>query len=85
MTVTGCYDPRMKAISRLRLSGLSTTQIAEGINDKSGGHLVRAYEKYERFPSKRTFVCIVELAESRGITLMARDFLPLADAQELAA
>ena len=65
----------MKAISRLRLSGLNTAQIAEAINDKSGGHLVRAYEKYERFPSKRTYVCIVEAAEARGITLLARDFL----------
>ena len=65
----------MKAISRLRLSGLSTAQIADSIADKSGGHLVRAYEKFERFPSRRTFVCIVELAETRGITLLARDFI----------
>ena len=57
------------------MSGLTTVQIAEAINDKSRGHLVRAYEKFERFASKRTFVCVVELAESRGITLLARDFL----------
>lgn len=73
----------MKAISRLRLSGLKTPEIAEAINDKSRGHLVRAYENHSRFPSRRTFVCIVELAESRGITLMARDFLDLrAECQE---
>jgi hypothetical protein len=65
----------MEAINRLRKSGLTTAQIAEGIKDKSGGHLVRMYENYARFPSKRTFACIVELAESRGITLVARDFL----------
>lgn len=55
---------------------MTTAQIAEAIADKSGGHLVRAYDKHARFPSRRTFVCLVELAESRGITLFARDFLP---------
>lgn len=72
----------MKAISRLRLSGLTTVQIAEAINDQSRGHLVRAYEKFTRFPSKKSFVCLVELAESRGITLLARDFLAPRDACE---
>jgi hypothetical protein len=72
----------MKAISRLRLSGLTTAQIAEAINDQSRGHLVRAYEKFNRFPSKRSFVCLVELAESRGITLLARDFLASREACE---
>lgn len=75
----------MKAIARLRMSGLTTTQIAEGINDKSGGHLVRAYERGERFPSRRTFECVVDLAESRGITLLARDFLADPAAIEVAA
>ncbi len=75
----------MKAITRLRMSGLSTAQIAEGINDKSGGHLVRAYERGERFPSRRTFACVVELAESRGITLMARDFMVRAACEQEAA
>lgn len=65
----------MKAIQKLRQSGLGTAEIAAGIGDRSRGHLVRAYEKFDRFPSRRTFTCIVELAESRGITLLARDFL----------
>lgn len=54
---------------------MTTAQIAEAIADKSGGHLVRAYEKHNRFPSRKTFTCIVEAAESRGIVLFARDFL----------
>ena len=65
----------MEAINRLRKSGMTTAQIAEAIADKSGGHLVRAYDKHGRFPSRRTYACIVELAESRGIVLFARDFL----------
>lgn len=55
---------------------MTTAQIAEAIADKSGGHLVRAYDKHDRFPSRKTFTCIVELAESRGIVLFARDFIP---------
>lgn len=65
----------MEAINRLRKSGLTTAQIAEAISDKSRGHLVRAYEKHERFPGRRSFTCLVELAEARGVTLLARDFL----------
>ena len=72
----------MRAIQKLRQSGLGTAEIASGIGDKSGGHLVRAYEKYGRFPSKRTFTCIVELAEARGVPLYARDFLAPKDACE---
>lgn len=72
----------MKAIDRLRKSGMTTAQIAEGIGDKSGGHLVRAYERDERFPGKKTFICIVELAESRGLVLLARDFIARGEACE---
>ncbi len=72
----------MKAIQRLRKSGMTTAQIADAINDKSGGHLVRMYDKRDRFPSKRTFVCVLETAEARGITLLARDFIDGADSCE---
>jgi hypothetical protein len=69
----------MQAIVKLRRSGMTTAEIASGIGDKSGGHLVRAYERGERFPSRKTFACMVELAESRGLTFLARDFLNAAD------
>lgn len=72
----------MKAIDRLRKSGMTTTQIAEGIGDKSGGHLVRAYERGKRFPGRRSYTCIVELAESRGLVLLARDFVLSGDSCE---
>ncbi|KAF1706261.1 hypothetical protein CSC73_16270 [Pseudoxanthomonas sacheonensis] len=55
---------------------MTTAEIAAGIKDKSGGHLVRMYENYTRFPGRERFVCLIELAELRGITLVARDFIP---------
>lgn len=63
----------MKAIERLRKSGLSTAQIADGVGCTK--HMVRLYERAKKFPSKKNFVCIVELAESRGLMLLARDFI----------
>ena len=65
----------MEAIRKLRRSGLGTAEIASGAGDKSGGHLIRLYERGKRFPGRKAFVCIVELAESRGLTLLARDFI----------
>lgn len=64
----------MQAIERLRRSGLSTAQIAQGVGCTE--HMVRLYERGQRFPSKNKFTCIVELAESRGLLLIARDFIP---------
>ncbi|MBV7475367.1 hypothetical protein [Pseudoxanthomonas sp. PXM05] len=64
----------MLAITKLRRSGLSTKQIADGLGVEQ--HTVRAYERFDRFPTQRTYLCVVELAESRRITLLARDFLP---------
>lgn len=75
----------MEAINRLRRSGMSTAAIAAGIKDKSGGHLVRLYERGLRFPSRATYVCIVELAESRGLLLTARDFIREPEACEAEA
>lgn len=63
----------MNAIKRLRKSGLSTAQIAEGVGCDQ--HLIRAYEASRRFPGRHNFICIVELAEARGIKLLARDFI----------
>lgn len=63
----------MKAIEKLRRSGLSTKQIADG--SRCGEHTIRLYERHLRFPGRKTFLCMVELAESRGLTLLARDFL----------
>lgn len=63
----------MNAIKRLRKSGLSTAQIADGVGCTEP--LIRAYEAYRRFPGKHNFICIVELAEARGLMLLARDFI----------
>lgn len=71
----------MKAIERLRKSGLTTASIAEGVGCST--HMVRLYERGKKFPSKKNFVCIVELAESRGLMLVARDFIAHGDACEV--
>lgn len=63
----------MEAIKKLRRSGMDTAAIAAGVG--CAPPLIYMYEKGRRFPNKRNFVCLVELAESRGLTLLARDFL----------
>lgn len=63
----------MNPISRLKLTGMSQSAIADGIGVSS--QMVGMYERWDRFPSGKRFICIVELAESRGITLLARDFI----------
>lgn len=70
----------MNAIKRLRQSGLSTAQIADGTG--CDPHLLRAYERDERWPGRHNFLCIVEFAESRGIKLLARDFVAANEACE---
>jgi len=72
----------MRAITKLRRCGYTTSQIARGIGDKSGGHLVRLYERGLRFPGRKSFVCIVEMAELHGVTLQARDFIASGEACE---
>lgn len=65
----------MKAIQRLLLAGYTRSQIASGLPGKTGVPLIRLYERGERFPRKRHFVCLVEMGEARGLTLLARDFI----------
>ena len=69
----------MKAIQRLERAGFTRQQIAAGLPGTTGVPLVRLYERGERFPRKAHYVCLVEMAGSRGLTLLARDFLDLAD------
>lgn len=69
---------RMQAISKLRRSGMSTQEIADGANTDT--HVIYSYESFRRFPGQKIFLCLVEMAETRGVTLLARDFLPPADA-----
>ena len=68
----------MKAIQRLERAGFTRQQIAEGSG--VGVAALAMYRRGERFPSKNTYVCIVEMAESKGLTLLARDFIESADA-----
>ena len=70
----------MKAIALLRKAGMSRRQIAEGADVKA--HTIGMYERGDRFPGRAAYVCLVELAESRGITLLARDFIDARDACE---
>lgn len=63
----------MKAISKLRQSGLTTAQIAAQVPCTT--HALRYYERGKRFPSEELYSAITALASSRGITLLATDFV----------
>ena len=67
----------MEAIKKLRRSGMDTAAIAVGVGCTPP--LIYMYERGRRFPGKANFVCLVELAESRGLTLLARDFISRTD------
>lgn len=65
----------MKALTKLYRSGLTRDSVAAAIEQTT--HSVRLYERGARFPSRESFVGLVTLAESRGLTLLARDFIEL--------
>lgn len=65
----------MKALNLLYRSGLTRATLAAAIDQTT--HSIRLYERGERFPGKQPFTNLVELAESRGMTLLARDFIEL--------
>lgn len=65
----------MDAITKLIRSGMTRKQIALEIG-LSEPTLIGMYERGDRFPGRDNFRAIVDLAESRGLTLLARDFLP---------
>lgn len=67
----------MKAIQRLERAGFTRQQIAAAAGVSIPA--LAMYRRGDRFPSRKTFVCIVELAESKGLTLLARDFLDPSD------
>lgn len=67
----------MKAIQRLERAGYTRKQIADGAAVSIP--TLAMYRRGDRFPSKKTFVCLVEMAEARGLSLMARDFIDPAD------
>ena len=64
----------MRAINLLKSSGLTGPGIAAAIGQTT--HSVRLYERDERFPNRAAFLALVKLAESRELTLLARDFIP---------
>lgn len=72
----------MKAILRLIQAGYTRQQIAAGLPSATGVPLLRLYERGERFPSRKAFVCLVELGEAKGLTLLARDFIQPSDSCE---
>lgn len=67
----------MEAISRLIRSGMTRKQIALSIDvsEQAVGMLHRGL----RFPGKLTFCRLVTLAESRGLMLLAKDFITNSD------
>lgn len=63
----------MKAIRKLEKSGLTTAEIAVAAHTTT--HAIRHYVHMRRFPNKHVFTALVHLAESRGVTLLASDFI----------
>ena len=70
----------MKAIQRLERAGYSRQQIADGAG--IGIPALNYYVRGQRFPSRKSFVCFVEMGEARGLTLLARDFIDKGEACE---
>lgn len=64
----------MKVIQRLERAGYTRQQIADGA--QIGLPALAMYRRGDRFPSRKTYICFVEMAEAKGLVLMARDFLP---------
>lgn len=62
----------MKAITLIRGTGLTTAEIAKAIGCTT--HAIRYYERGERFPTRKQFSAINDLALSRGLRLSAADF-----------
>ncbi len=67
----------MDAINKLRSTGLSTAEIANGIGCTT--HAVRLYERGKRFPDTEKYKAIVAFAEARNVDLSAADFIASAD------
>lgn len=63
----------MKAIDKLIRAGYTAQQLAAGIRVSST--CIGMYRRGDRFPGRKPFLCIVEMAEARGLTLLARDFI----------
>lgn len=63
----------MRALKRLYQSGMTRASVAEKIGAST--QLVGLYERDQRFPGREKYTQIVQLAESRGLTLLARDFI----------
>lgn len=63
----------MKALTLLYRAGLTPTTVASAIDQTPTS--IRLYERGKRFPTRESYSRLVELAESKGMTLLARDFL----------
>lgn len=63
----------MKALTRLYRSGMTRAQVAQAI--RSTSQSVGQYERFDRFPSAAKFKAMLQLADSRGLVLLAHDFI----------
>lgn len=70
----------MRAIQRLKKSGLSRGEIARAIG--ATRQAVGFWERGKRSPSHDSREKLIELALSRGITLLASDFSITSDESE---
>ena len=78
LTVTACYGLCMDAINKLRKTGLTTAEIADGVGCTT--HAIRFYERGLRFPDSEKYKSIIAFAAARGIELSAADFIATGEA-----
>jgi len=63
----------MNAIRRLMDTGLTRADIAAAVHTST--QAIGYYARMMRFPNQHVFTALVHLAESRGLTLLASDFI----------
>lgn len=63
----------MRAIRRIEETGMTTAEIAAAVHTTT--QAVRYYVRMRRFPNQHVYTALVRLAESRGVSLLARDFI----------
>lgn len=63
----------MRAIKRIEATGMPAPRIADAVHVTT--HAMRYYQTMQRFPNKHVYTALVRLAESRGVVLLASDFI----------
>lgn len=69
----------MEAILRLKAAGLTRAEIATAL--ETSEQLIGMYERGDRFPGRDKFEALVALGDTRGLRLLASDFVVPSEAE----